>query len=133
MSGVIRTRNELYTLYFSAQVTRSESGHYMPVIYNNLIECNPGYLHSWFSYVYLLFMVVDIDECKEPNICGPRKKCSNQPATYVCLCAQGYEYKDRTKLNCTGTKSLIVLNNTSIELPIVVIPQIIILIKSLPK
>ena len=104
----------------------------MTVIYSYLIACNPGHLHNWFSYVYLLFMVVDIDECREPNICGPRGKCTNQPATYECSCIQGFEMKDKNKFNCTGTKSSIVLNNTSIELPIVVIPQIII-IKSLPK
>ena len=67
-------------------------------------------------------MVVDIDECREPNICGPHTMCSNHPGTFVCLCAQGYESKDKNKLNCIGTKTLIVLNKTSFELPIVVSP-----------
>ena len=52
-------------------------------------------------------MVVDIDECREPNICGPHARCSNQPSTYVCSCTQGYESKDNNTFNCTGMKSLI--------------------------
>ena len=79
----------------------------MTVFYSYLIECNPGHLNNWISYVYLLFMVVDIDECRTPNVCGPREKCTNKPGTYVCSCARGYESKDKNKLKCTGTKSLI--------------------------
>ena len=56
---------------------------------------------------YILFMVVDIDECREPSICGPNANCTNQPSTYMCSCMQGYESKDNNTLNCTGTKSLI--------------------------
>ena len=77
-------------------------------IYSYLIQCNPGHLQHWIPYVYLLFVVVDIEECRTLNICGPREKCTKKNATYVCSCAKGYESKDKNKLNCTGTKSLIV-------------------------
>ena len=96
----------------------------MTVIQSYLIECDPGHLHKLnsFSYVYLLFMVVDMDECMEPNICGPHTMCTNHPATYKCSCLQGFESKNKKKLHCTGTETLIVLNKTSIELPMVVSP-----------
>ncbi|XP_015756445.1 PREDICTED: adhesion G protein-coupled receptor E1-like [Acropora digitifera] len=42
-----------------------------------------------------------IDECRTLNICGPREKCTNKSAAYVCSCAKGYESKDKNKLNCT--------------------------------
>ena len=60
-------------------------------------------------------MVVDIDECRESNICGPHANCTNQPSTYVCSCAKGYESKNKSKFNCTGTKSLIVCDSYSLK------------------
>ncbi|XP_067053873.1 adhesion G protein-coupled receptor E1-like [Acropora muricata] len=42
-----------------------------------------------------------IDECTESHICGPHANCTNQPSTYVCSCAEGYESKDKNKFKCT--------------------------------
>ncbi|KAJ8248388.1 hypothetical protein GJAV_G00241500 [Gymnothorax javanicus] len=35
----------------------------------------------------------DVDECREnPQVCGPNALCSNQPGTFRCECADGYQF-----------------------------------------
>lgn len=39
------------------------------------------------------FNTLDIDECLEqPGLCGSNADCNNQPGTYRCECAEGYQF-----------------------------------------
>ena len=42
-----------------------------------------------------------MDECEEPDKCGPNTKCHNDPGTYSCSCQEGFSTGLHT-LNCTG-------------------------------
>lgn len=43
-----------------------------------------------------LFINIDIDECKNKNICGNNAKCVNLHGSYQCECKQGYERIDQS-------------------------------------
>lgn len=38
----------------------------------------------------------DIDECQNPDTCGPIGICTNEEGSYTCQCPDGYEYVDGT-------------------------------------
>ncbi|CAG9834182.1 unnamed protein product [Diabrotica balteata] len=49
-----------------------------------LCKCLPGYEGDGEV------QCVDIDECRNPNACGPNAICQNTPGNYTCLCPEGF-------------------------------------------
>jgi Calcium-binding EGF domain/EGF domain len=43
---------------------------------------------------------VDIDECQNPNICGPGAICTNLDGSYICSCPDGFEGFDPQTTGC---------------------------------
>lgn len=37
------------------------------------------------------YFIADIDECKEPNICGRGATCENTLGGHLCRCPEGFE------------------------------------------
>lgn len=53
----------------------------------------------------LLFLLVDIDECRiSPDLCGPGR-CLNTPGDFECECFEGYESGFMMMKNCMGESS----------------------------
>lgn len=46
-----------------------------------------------FGRMYLIeaYFIADIDECREPNICGRGATCENTLGSHVCRCPEGFE------------------------------------------
>ncbi|KAK9981791.1 hypothetical protein ABG768_001315 [Culter alburnus] len=42
----------------------------------------------------------DIDECKDPDVCGTNAECHNYPGSYICKCHQGYSNYGNNQLKC---------------------------------
>jgi alpha-tubulin suppressor-like RCC1 family protein len=47
-------------------------------------QCLPGFTGDGLT-------CQDVDECKDPNACGPMAECRNSSGSFTCTCAQGYE------------------------------------------
>ncbi|XP_051741660.1 adhesion G protein-coupled receptor E5 isoform X1 [Ctenopharyngodon idella] len=43
----------------------------------------------------------DIDECKDPDVCGTNADCYNHPGSYSCKCHQGYSNYGNNQSKCT--------------------------------
>ncbi|XP_056343275.1 nidogen-1 [Oenanthe melanoleuca] len=62
--------------------------------------CRPGTGNRFFCECSIGFrgdgsVCYDIDECSEqPGLCGSNAECNNQPGTYRCECAEGYQFAE---------------------------------------
>lgn len=43
-----------------------------------------------FSSSFILSLLLDIDECRNPNVCGVNTNCINLPGNYTCTCRDGF-------------------------------------------
>ncbi|XP_051741449.1 adhesion G protein-coupled receptor E2-like isoform X11 [Ctenopharyngodon idella] len=60
-------------------------------------SCNEGFRMSSITGV-----CEDIDECKDPDVCGTNATCYNYPGSYICMCHQGYSNYGNNKSKCIG-------------------------------
>ena len=52
------------------------------------------------SFIYILFVVSDIDECSnETHGCDVNAECNNTQGTYICRCKDGFQ---GSGISCTG-------------------------------
>ena len=62
-----------------------------------------NYGQSFNSKGTPIFVIADINECEEKNVCGDVARCENMMGMYDCICPKGYRYEEETK-GCLGKK-----------------------------
>ena len=61
-------------------------------------------LFPLFAITLIILNILDVDECKNRNICGTNAKCVNTFGGYECDCKHGYEKIELTaKSRCRDT------------------------------
>ena len=75
---------------------------------DNAIFAMKYYLPHSVTYNILVFLLVDINECSDPRICGYNQRCINSAGSHWCECLTGYKPDTRTLIDtstyyhCTG-------------------------------